>query len=164
MFSICCHPKRYTRLVTLHAVEKASSQSSYYWSFVTYSFYILLLDSFWVLIYTNVQALAIKTCNRVCQWVKDVENEIFLLGASPFSWWYTLLFCNTACTIVLFYLIKSHTYFFPTHFHWHDADLLIVIYQFVKSPFRGWLPQRHCQFVGAVSHVESTNKRKHTDE
>uniref|UniRef100_A0A7N1A1D3 Vacuolar fusion protein MON1 homolog n=1 Tax=Kalanchoe fedtschenkoi TaxID=63787 RepID=A0A7N1A1D3_KALFE len=29
---------------------------------------------------------AIKTCNRVCQWVKDVENEIFLLGASPFSW------------------------------------------------------------------------------
>ncbi|XP_062013636.1 vacuolar fusion protein MON1 homolog isoform X1 [Rosa rugosa] len=32
------------------------------------------------------KALAIKTCNRVCQWVKDVENEIFLLGASPFSW------------------------------------------------------------------------------
>ncbi|KAK3023113.1 hypothetical protein RJ639_042702, partial [Escallonia herrerae] len=31
------------------------------------------------------KALAIKTCNRVCQWVKDVENEIFLLGASPFS-------------------------------------------------------------------------------
>ncbi|KAH7836699.1 hypothetical protein Vadar_004482 [Vaccinium darrowii] len=32
------------------------------------------------------KALAISTCNRVCQWVKDVENEIFLLGASPFSW------------------------------------------------------------------------------
>lgn len=32
------------------------------------------------------KALAIKTCNQVCQWVKDVENEIFLLGASPFSW------------------------------------------------------------------------------
>ncbi|CAK9165182.1 unnamed protein product [Ilex paraguariensis] len=32
------------------------------------------------------KALAIKICNRVCQWVKDVENEIFLLGASPFSW------------------------------------------------------------------------------
>ncbi|XP_048234031.1 vacuolar fusion protein MON1 homolog [Ricinus communis] len=32
------------------------------------------------------KAMAIKTCNRVCQWVKDVENEIFLLGASPFSW------------------------------------------------------------------------------
>ncbi|XP_039163485.1 vacuolar fusion protein MON1 homolog isoform X1 [Eucalyptus grandis] len=32
------------------------------------------------------KASAIKTCNRVCQWVKDVENEIFLLGASPFSW------------------------------------------------------------------------------
>ncbi|KAL8167469.1 hypothetical protein V2J09_008968 [Rumex salicifolius] len=32
------------------------------------------------------KALAIKTCNRVCQWVKDVENDIFLLGASPFSW------------------------------------------------------------------------------
>ncbi|KAL0436428.1 UNVERIFIED_CONTAM: Vacuolar fusion protein MON1, partial [Sesamum radiatum] len=31
------------------------------------------------------KALAIKVCNRVCQWVKDVENEIFLLGASPFS-------------------------------------------------------------------------------
>ncbi|KAH9616784.1 hypothetical protein KSS87_016112 [Heliosperma pusillum] len=31
------------------------------------------------------KALAIKTCNRVCQWVKDVENEIFLLGGSPFS-------------------------------------------------------------------------------
>ncbi|KAM0948244.1 putative vacuolar fusion protein Mon1 [Dioscorea sansibarensis] len=29
---------------------------------------------------------AIKTCNRVCQWVRDLENEIFLLGASPFSW------------------------------------------------------------------------------
>ncbi|KAL5565677.1 hypothetical protein UlMin_028841 [Ulmus minor] len=32
------------------------------------------------------KATAIKVCNRVCQWVKDVENEIFLLGASPFSW------------------------------------------------------------------------------
>ncbi|XP_019165031.1 PREDICTED: protein SAND isoform X2 [Ipomoea nil] len=32
------------------------------------------------------KALAIKICNRICQWVKDVENEIFLLGASPFSW------------------------------------------------------------------------------
>ncbi|KAE8700835.1 double-stranded RNA-binding protein 2-like [Hibiscus syriacus] len=32
------------------------------------------------------KALAIKTCNRVCEWVKDVENEIFLQGASPFSW------------------------------------------------------------------------------
>ncbi|XP_020202350.1 vacuolar fusion protein MON1 homolog isoform X1 [Cajanus cajan] len=32
------------------------------------------------------KAMAIKTCNRVCQWIKDVENEIFLLGASPFSW------------------------------------------------------------------------------
>ncbi|RDY02905.1 Vacuolar fusion protein MON1-like protein, partial [Mucuna pruriens] len=31
------------------------------------------------------KALAIKTCNHVCQWIKDVENEIFLLGASPFS-------------------------------------------------------------------------------
>ncbi|KAI3885760.1 hypothetical protein MKX03_031572 [Papaver bracteatum] len=32
------------------------------------------------------KALAIKTCNRICQWVRDLENEIFLLGASPFSW------------------------------------------------------------------------------
>ncbi|KAG2670396.1 hypothetical protein I3843_14G081700 [Carya illinoinensis] len=32
------------------------------------------------------KALAIKTCTRISQWVKDVENEIFLLGASPFSW------------------------------------------------------------------------------
>ncbi|CAN0916371.1 Vacuolar fusion protein MON1 homolog [Linum grandiflorum] len=32
------------------------------------------------------KALAIKTCNKVCQWVKDVENEIFLMGANPFSW------------------------------------------------------------------------------
>ncbi|GMH12530.1 hypothetical protein Nepgr_014371 [Nepenthes gracilis] len=32
------------------------------------------------------KALAIETCDRVCQWVKDAENEIFLLGASPFSW------------------------------------------------------------------------------
>ncbi|XP_010542593.1 PREDICTED: protein SAND [Tarenaya hassleriana] len=32
------------------------------------------------------KALAIKICNRVCQWVKDVEKEIFLQGASPFSW------------------------------------------------------------------------------
>ncbi|XP_008794747.2 vacuolar fusion protein MON1 homolog [Phoenix dactylifera] len=32
------------------------------------------------------KALAIKVCNRVCQWVRDLENEIFLLGASPFSW------------------------------------------------------------------------------
>lgn len=31
--------------------------------------------------------MAIKTCNRICQWVRDMENEIFLLGASPFSWW-----------------------------------------------------------------------------
>ncbi|XP_068637232.1 vacuolar fusion protein MON1 homolog [Aristolochia californica] len=32
------------------------------------------------------KALAIEICNRVCQWVRDIENEIFLLGASPFSW------------------------------------------------------------------------------
>ncbi|MQL80665.1 hypothetical protein Taro_013123 [Colocasia esculenta] len=32
------------------------------------------------------KALAIKTCNRVCQWIRDLENEVFLLGASPFSW------------------------------------------------------------------------------
>ncbi|CAN6471272.1 unnamed protein product [Victoria cruziana] len=32
------------------------------------------------------KAAAINICNRVCQWVRDVENEIFLLGASPFSW------------------------------------------------------------------------------
>ncbi|XP_059303626.1 vacuolar fusion protein MON1 homolog [Lycium ferocissimum] len=32
------------------------------------------------------KALAIKTCNRVCQWIKNIENEIFLLGASAFSW------------------------------------------------------------------------------
>ncbi|GAV66405.1 Mon1 domain-containing protein [Cephalotus follicularis] len=32
------------------------------------------------------KALAIKTCNRVTEWVKYVENEIFLQGATPFSW------------------------------------------------------------------------------
>nr|WGH73121.1 SAND family protein [Allium wallichii] len=32
------------------------------------------------------KAAAIKTCNRVCQWVRDLENEVFLLGASPYSW------------------------------------------------------------------------------
>ncbi|KAJ8478826.1 hypothetical protein OPV22_022553 [Ensete ventricosum] len=32
------------------------------------------------------KAHAIKTCNRVCQWVRDLENEIFLFGANPFSW------------------------------------------------------------------------------
>ncbi|EOA29073.1 hypothetical protein CARUB_v10025334mg [Capsella rubella] len=32
------------------------------------------------------KAMAIKTCNQVCQRVKDVENEVFLQGASPFSW------------------------------------------------------------------------------
>ncbi|CAA6654897.1 unnamed protein product [Spirodela intermedia] len=32
------------------------------------------------------KALAIKTCDRVCHWIRDMENEVFLLGASPFSW------------------------------------------------------------------------------
>ncbi|KAI3748245.1 hypothetical protein L6452_11205 [Arctium lappa] len=32
------------------------------------------------------KSLAIRICNRVCQWVKDVENEIFLVGGSPFAW------------------------------------------------------------------------------
>ncbi|XP_010470085.1 PREDICTED: protein SAND-like [Camelina sativa] len=32
------------------------------------------------------KAMAIKVCNQVCQRVKDVENEVFLQGASPFSW------------------------------------------------------------------------------
>lgn len=41
-----------------------------------------------------MQALAIKTCNHVCQWIKDVENEIFLLGASPFSWWFSIKYCK----------------------------------------------------------------------
>ncbi|KAJ3688378.1 hypothetical protein LUZ61_017542 [Rhynchospora tenuis] len=32
------------------------------------------------------KAQAIKVCNRVCQWVRDLENEIFLYGESTFSW------------------------------------------------------------------------------
>ncbi|KAK4255087.1 hypothetical protein QN277_008132 [Acacia crassicarpa] len=38
------------------------------------------------------KASAIKACNRVCQWVKDVENEIFLLDfiAPSVSFRYTL--------------------------------------------------------------------------
>lgn len=32
------------------------------------------------------KATAIKTCNRVCQWIRDLESEIFLLGANPFAW------------------------------------------------------------------------------
>ncbi|WVZ67219.1 hypothetical protein U9M48_016329 [Paspalum notatum var. saurae] len=29
---------------------------------------------------------AIKVCNRVCQWVRDLENEIFVYGESALSW------------------------------------------------------------------------------
>lgn len=29
---------------------------------------------------------AVAVCNRVCQWLRDLESEIFLLGATPFSW------------------------------------------------------------------------------
>eukprot|EP00249_Psilotum_nudum_P018101 c26640_g1_i1 orf=59-1648(+) len=29
---------------------------------------------------------AIAVCNQVCQWLRNVESEIFLFGASPFSW------------------------------------------------------------------------------
>ncbi|XP_020103430.1 vacuolar fusion protein MON1 homolog isoform X1 [Ananas comosus] len=32
------------------------------------------------------KVLAVDICNKVCQWVRDLENEIFFLGASPFSW------------------------------------------------------------------------------
>ncbi|EPS59711.1 hypothetical protein M569_15094, partial [Genlisea aurea] len=32
------------------------------------------------------KGVAIKVCNRICQWVRDLENEIFLQGATPFSW------------------------------------------------------------------------------
>ncbi|KAF3330364.1 protein SAND-like isoform X1 [Carex littledalei] len=32
------------------------------------------------------KAQAIKVCNRVCQWVRDLENEIFLYAESTFSW------------------------------------------------------------------------------
>ncbi|KAG2594519.1 vacuolar fusion protein MON1 homolog isoform X3 [Panicum virgatum] len=31
---------------------------------------------------------AIKMCNRVCQWVRDLENEIFVYGGSALSWQY----------------------------------------------------------------------------
>ncbi|TKW19109.1 hypothetical protein SEVIR_5G476100v4 [Setaria viridis] len=31
---------------------------------------------------------AIKMCNRVCQWVRDLENEIFVYGESALSWQY----------------------------------------------------------------------------
>jgi len=34
---------------------------------------------------------AIKMCNRVCQWVRDLENEIFVYGESALSWWYIVL-------------------------------------------------------------------------
>lgn len=29
---------------------------------------------------------AITVCNRVCQWIRDVENDFFYVGASPFNW------------------------------------------------------------------------------
>lgn len=29
---------------------------------------------------------AITICNRVCQWIRDVESDVFYLGASPFNW------------------------------------------------------------------------------
>ncbi|EEC72270.1 hypothetical protein OsI_05426 [Oryza sativa Indica Group] len=29
---------------------------------------------------------AIKVCNRVCQWIRDLENEIFVYGESTLSW------------------------------------------------------------------------------
>lgn len=29
---------------------------------------------------------AITVCNRVCQWIRDVENDFFFVGASPFNW------------------------------------------------------------------------------
>ncbi|CAM6122463.1 unnamed protein product [Calypogeia fissa] len=29
---------------------------------------------------------AISVCNRICHWLRDMESEIFLLGAAPFSW------------------------------------------------------------------------------
>ncbi|KAH9288972.1 hypothetical protein KI387_033089 [Taxus chinensis] len=32
------------------------------------------------------KSVAVATCNRVCQWLRDLENEIFLIGAAPFSW------------------------------------------------------------------------------
>uniref|UniRef100_A0A0C9S0P7 Vacuolar fusion protein MON1 homolog n=1 Tax=Wollemia nobilis TaxID=56998 RepID=A0A0C9S0P7_9CONI len=32
------------------------------------------------------KSAAITVCNRVCQWLRDIESEIFLLGASPLSW------------------------------------------------------------------------------
>ncbi|XP_076921881.1 vacuolar fusion protein MON1 homolog [Bidens hawaiensis] len=32
------------------------------------------------------KGLAIRICNRVCEWVKDVENEIFLQAGSPSIW------------------------------------------------------------------------------
>ncbi|XP_062208228.1 vacuolar fusion protein MON1 homolog isoform X2 [Phragmites australis] len=31
---------------------------------------------------------AIKICNRVCQWIRDLENEIFVYGESTLSWQY----------------------------------------------------------------------------
>uniref|UniRef100_A0A0D6R108 Vacuolar fusion protein MON1 homolog n=1 Tax=Araucaria cunninghamii TaxID=56994 RepID=A0A0D6R108_ARACU len=32
------------------------------------------------------KSVAIAVCNRVCQWLRDLENEIFFIGAGPFSW------------------------------------------------------------------------------
>ncbi|KAL3687682.1 hypothetical protein R1sor_013991 [Riccia sorocarpa] len=29
---------------------------------------------------------AIFVCNRICQWIRDMEAEVFLLGAAPFNW------------------------------------------------------------------------------
>ncbi|KAK1670294.1 hypothetical protein QYE76_058453 [Lolium multiflorum] len=31
---------------------------------------------------------AIKTCNRVCQWIRDVENKVFVYGESTLAWQY----------------------------------------------------------------------------
>ncbi|KAH7286199.1 hypothetical protein KP509_33G062800 [Ceratopteris richardii] len=29
---------------------------------------------------------SITVCNRVCQWVRDMENDLFFIGGSPFNW------------------------------------------------------------------------------
>ncbi|XP_024371446.1 vacuolar fusion protein MON1 homolog isoform X2 [Physcomitrium patens] len=30
---------------------------------------------------------AVAVCNRLCQWLRDLESDIFFLGGTPLSWW-----------------------------------------------------------------------------
>jgi hypothetical protein len=130
----------FTSILLLLLVGRKNLFGSFIWETVlkemwkceiqfAFIFALLYLEIFWLCLHNDLmQASSIKTCNRVCQWVKDVENEIFLLGGSPFSWWFPIKYCKHVRESLFnnFFYSRFYSLLFNVFFYGSILDVQLV--------------------------------------